>query len=141
MRAVVLGCTHYELVAERIRAAVQRPGRPPLVLHGSAGAVAAQALRRIGAAPDPAAPDAGTVTVLLAGEPGSLPATALTYAEGRLLAAVSPARYDERPAPDAFPRAAGPGDRRTPIRPRPCLRGGAPPVSGRPPRYGYAPSP
>lgn len=32
---VVLGCTHYELVAERIRAAVQKPGRPPLVLHGS----------------------------------------------------------------------------------------------------------
>ncbi|MER7974751.1 aspartate/glutamate racemase family protein, partial [Streptomyces sp. NPDC096080] len=29
---VVLGCTHYELVAERIRNAVQRPGRPPLVL-------------------------------------------------------------------------------------------------------------
>ncbi|MFG2307908.1 glutamate racemase [Streptomyces sp. NPDC048566] len=92
VRAVVLGCTHYELVAERIRAAVQRPGLPPLVLHGSAGAVAAQALRRIGAGPDPAAPDAGTVAVLLAGEPGSLPATALTYAEGRLLAAVSPAR-------------------------------------------------
>ncbi|MDG4865170.1 aspartate/glutamate racemase family protein, partial [Streptomyces sp. T-3] len=45
VRAVVLGCTHYELVAERIRAAVQQPDRPPLVLHGSAGAVAAQALR------------------------------------------------------------------------------------------------
>ncbi|NEB79063.1 glutamate racemase, partial [Streptomyces sp. SID14478] len=26
VKAVVLGCTHYELVAERIRAAVQRPG-------------------------------------------------------------------------------------------------------------------
>ncbi|MCX3062254.1 glutamate racemase, partial [Streptomyces beihaiensis] len=32
VRAVVLGCTHYELVAERIRAAVQRPGAEPLVL-------------------------------------------------------------------------------------------------------------
>ncbi|MFC9955679.1 glutamate racemase, partial [Streptomyces prasinus] len=53
---VVLGCTHYELVTERIRAAVQRPGRPPLVLHGSAGAVAAQAMRRLGEQPAPEAP-------------------------------------------------------------------------------------
>lgn len=92
VRAVVLGCTHYELVAERIRAAVQRPDRPPLVLHGSAGAVAAQALRRIGARPDPTVPAGSTVTVLLAGQQGALPATALTYEEGRILAAVSPAR-------------------------------------------------
>ncbi len=61
VRAVVLGCTHYELVATRIRDAVQRPGRPPLALHASAGAVAAQALRRIGAEPAPtAAPPAGS---------------------------------------------------------------------------------
>ena len=39
--AVVLGCTEYELVADRIRAAV--PGAVPF---GSAAAVAAQALRR-----------------------------------------------------------------------------------------------
>ncbi|WP_406839963.1 glutamate racemase [Streptomyces sp. AHU1] len=90
--AVVLGCTHYELVAERIRAAVQRPGRPPLVLHGSAGAVAAQALRRIGELPDPGAPATSTVTVLQSGREGALPATALTYEEGRILAAVSSAR-------------------------------------------------
>ncbi|MET9254038.1 glutamate racemase [Streptomyces sp. NPDC048182] len=89
---VVLGCTHYELVAERIRAAVQRPGRPRLVLHGSAGAVAAQALRRIGSAPEPAAPATGTLTVLLSGREGPLPATAPAYAEGRLLRAVTPAR-------------------------------------------------
>ncbi|MFJ4616577.1 glutamate racemase [Streptomyces sp. NPDC088812] len=89
---VVLGCTHYELVAERIRAAVQRPGRPPLALHGSAGAVAAQALRRIGAGPAPDAPAHGTVTVLLSGREGVLPAPALAYPEGRLLQAVSPAR-------------------------------------------------
>ncbi|MFE0450643.1 glutamate racemase [Streptomyces sp. NPDC058914] len=89
---VVLGCTHYELVAERIRAAVQRPGRPPLVLHGSAGAVAAQALRRIGARPEPEASADGTVTVLLSGREGELPAPALAYAEGRLLQAVSPAQ-------------------------------------------------
>lgn len=89
---VVLGCTHYELVADRIRAAVQRPGRPPLVLHGSAGAVAAQALRRIGARPAPEATALGTVTVILSGRQGGLPAPALTYAEGRLLQAVSPAQ-------------------------------------------------
>ncbi|MFF8093458.1 glutamate racemase [Streptomyces sp. NPDC016675] len=89
---VVLGCTHYELVAERIRAAVQRPGTPRLVLHGSAGAVAAQALRRIGARPDPGAPAEGTLTVLLSGREGALPAAALTYDEGLLLRTVTPAR-------------------------------------------------
>ncbi|MGQ4364466.1 glutamate racemase [Streptomyces sp. SAS_272] len=88
---VVLGCTHYELVADRIRAAVQRTGRPPLALHGSAGAVVAQALRRIGARPEPEAAALGAVTVLLSGRPGALPAPALAYAEGRLLQAVSPA--------------------------------------------------
>ncbi len=89
---VVLGCTHYELVAERIRAAVQRPGRPPLALHGSAGAVAAQALRRLDAQPAPGAPAEGTLTVLLSGREGALPAAALAYEEGRLLRAVTPAR-------------------------------------------------
>ncbi|MFI1706618.1 glutamate racemase [Streptomyces griseoruber] len=88
---VVLGCTHYELVADRIRTAVQRPGRPPLVLHGSAGAVAAQALRRIGAAPEPGTTDLGSVTVLLSGREGGLPQPALAYAEGRLLQTVTPA--------------------------------------------------
>ncbi|QEV22083.1 MULTISPECIES: glutamate racemase [Streptomyces] len=98
VRAVVLGCTHYELVAERIRAAVQQPQLPPLVLHGSAGAVAAQALRRTGERPgaapaavadsDAAAPG---LTVLLSGRAEQLPREALTYAEGRMLAAVSPA--------------------------------------------------
>lgn len=88
---VVLGCTHYELVADRIRTAVQRPGAAPLALHGSAGAVAAQALRRIGARPAPDAPATGTVTVLLNGREGELPAAALSYAEGRLLQTVAPA--------------------------------------------------
>ncbi|MFJ9037377.1 glutamate racemase [Streptomyces sp. NPDC102406] len=89
VRAVVLGCTHYELVAERIRAAVQRPGAAPLVLHSSAGAVAAQALRRIGERP-PAEPGAqGTLTVILSGRTEPLPPAALTYAEGRSLQALS----------------------------------------------------
>ncbi|MFF6996246.1 glutamate racemase [Streptomyces sp. NPDC008313] len=89
---VVLGCTHYELVAERIRAALQRPDRPPLVLHGSAGAVAAQALRRIGEQPAVDAPADGSLTVLLAGRETALPAAALAYEEGRLLPAVAPVR-------------------------------------------------
>lgn len=82
---VVLGCTHYELVAERIRGALRRPGAPPVALHGSAGAVAAQALRRIGAAPAPDAAPTGSLTVLLSGRAGTLPQAALAYAEGRLL--------------------------------------------------------
>ncbi|MFF5477752.1 glutamate racemase [Streptomyces sp. NPDC012935] len=89
---VVLGCTHYELVSDRIRAAVQRPGFPPLVLHGSAGAVAAQALRRLGEQPAPTAEANGTLTVLLSGRQGMLPEPALAYDEGRLLQAISPAR-------------------------------------------------
>ncbi|MBB1246259.1 aspartate/glutamate racemase family protein [Streptomyces durbertensis] len=91
VRAVVLGCTHYELVGERIRAAVQRAGRPPLRLYGSAGAVAAQALRRIGAVPRSPAYPAGSLTVLHSGRPAELTAVALGYAEGRSLAAPSPA--------------------------------------------------
>ncbi|MEF9902266.1 glutamate racemase [Streptomyces sp. P9-A2] len=87
---VVLGCTHYELVAEHIRAAVQRPGLPPLVLHGSAGAVAAQTMRRLGEQPAPEAPATGTLTVLLSGREGALPPPALAYAEGRLLQQVTP---------------------------------------------------
>lgn len=87
---VVLGCTHYELVAERIRAAVQRPGLPPVVLHGSAGAVAAQALRRLGGRPAPRTAAVGTLTVLLSGKEGPLPAAALAYAEGRMLRTAAP---------------------------------------------------
>ncbi|AKJ14839.1 glutamate racemase [Streptomyces incarnatus] len=89
---VVLGCTNYELVGERIREAVQRPGRAPLALHGSAGAVAAQALRRIGVEPAPAAVADTTLTVLLSGREAALPDTALSYQEGRFLQAVSPVR-------------------------------------------------
>ncbi|MFF3326842.1 glutamate racemase [Streptomyces sp. NPDC002889] len=91
VRAVVLGCTHYELVADRIRAALQRPDLPPVVLHGSAGAVAAQALRRIGQSPAPEAEPSNALTVLLSGRECALPGPALRYAEGRLLQAVSPA--------------------------------------------------
>jgi len=87
VRAVVLGCTHYELVGERIRAAVRAPGGPEPVLYGSAAAVATQALRRIGTEPDPAAASTGGLTVLLSGRPAELTGIARVYTEGRLLAA------------------------------------------------------
>lgn len=88
VRAVVLGCTHYELVADRIRAAVGHP----VALHGSAMAVAAQALRRIGEQPAPDAAPSNRLTVLLSGRESTLPEQAFSYVEGGLLQAVSPAR-------------------------------------------------
>jgi glutamate racemase len=97
VRAVVLGCTHYELVAEHVHAAVQRPDLPPLVLHGTADAVAAQALRRIGERPTPQEPDEGSLTVILSGREEPLPAAALAYDEGRLLQAVSARALGVRP--------------------------------------------
>ncbi|MFR9675704.1 glutamate racemase [Streptomyces sp. TR02-1] len=84
VRAVVLGCTHYELVGVRIRAAAASGGTAP-ELHGSAAAVAAQTLRRLGAEPAPGAAATGSVRVLSAGRPSALPAAARTFAEGRLL--------------------------------------------------------
>jgi glutamate racemase len=93
-QAVVLGCTEYELAADLIAAAV-----PGAVTFGSAAAVAAQALCRIprgaaGAARAARAtepsrdsdPRLGTVRILLSGRPSPLPAAALTYPEGQLLA-------------------------------------------------------
>ena len=98
--AVVLGCTEYELAAGEIAAAL-----PDTTLFGSAAAVAAQTLRRIGAGgaggagPPPlgAAGGTGTVRVLLSGRPADLPTAALRYAEGRLLAGLMAGRAaDER---------------------------------------------
>ncbi|KAF0648995.1 MULTISPECIES: glutamate racemase [Streptomyces] len=84
---VVLGCTHYELVEERIRAALRPVTGRDVTLYGSADAVAAQVLRRLGA---PARPDAApapdtALTVLLSGRPSALPPAALRYPQGRLL--------------------------------------------------------
>ncbi len=90
VRALVLGCTHYELVADRIREAVRPAGGAPLAMYGSAEAVAAQALRRIGTEPCPQAEPTGGLTVLLGGRLAALPGTALAYEEGRALAAVAP---------------------------------------------------
>ena len=82
--AVVLGCTHYELVADRIAAAV-----PGAALYGSADAVAAQALRRIGADRGVGV-GRGGLDVVLSGRAAPLPDAALAYAEGAALA-VTPA--------------------------------------------------
>lgn len=92
VRAVVLGCTHYELVAERIREAVGGPAGRHIVLHGSARAVAAQALRRIGAEPAPSAEPSSSIAVILSGRVSELPPAALAYPEGRGLAAVGSVR-------------------------------------------------
>lgn len=91
VRSVVLGCTHYELVADRISAALSAP----VVLYGSARAVAAQTLRRLGVDRFPAEPGAvrpGRLTVLLSGRESALSEQALSYAEGRLLQTVAPVR-------------------------------------------------
>ncbi|MFD7556583.1 glutamate racemase [Streptomyces sp. NPDC059533] len=84
---VVLGCTHYELVEAPIRAALdERTRGAGYVFHGSAEPVALQALRRLGVGPAPELPRTGGLTVLRSGREENLPAAALAYAEGRLLA-------------------------------------------------------
>jgi len=100
--AVVLGCTEYELAAGEIAAAL-----PGTTLFGSAAAVAAQALRRAwtdgSGTPPPGAPrGTGTVQVLLSGRRADLPAAALRYPEGRLLAGLV---ADRRPGDGAGPAA------------------------------------
>lgn len=84
-RDVVLGCTHYELVAPLIRERVRAVTGRPVRLHGSAQAVAAQALRRVGAPAEPDGAARGGLLVLAGGEPCEPPAAMLGYAEGRLL--------------------------------------------------------
>ncbi len=119
--AIVLGCTEYELAAGEIAAAL-----PGATLFGSAAAVAAQTLRRAGAGgsgtPPPGAPlsgtplsgaplsgtpdRTGTVLVLLSGRRADLPAAALRYREGRLLAGLV---ADRRPADHASADRASDG--------------------------------
>ncbi|OAK51083.1 glutamate racemase [Rhodococcus sp. Eu-32] len=81
VEAVVLGCTHYPLVAAEIAAALP----DGVTLFDSAEAVARQTLRRIDQLGRPAS-GSGAVTVSLSGRDGSLPASALAHHEGRLLA-------------------------------------------------------
>ncbi|CAL9564316.1 Glutamate racemase 2 [Nocardiopsis dassonvillei] len=89
VRGIVLGCTHYDLVAEAITQALrQRPDASGEVeLFTAAGAVAAQALRRIGGSGGVAGEGGGRVRVLAGGRPARLPAAALAYPAGRALAA------------------------------------------------------
>ncbi|GAA1092529.1 glutamate racemase [Kitasatospora arboriphila] len=87
---VVLGCTHYELVRDEITAALAGIAAPGMRFHGSADAVAAQALRRLdGREP---APGSGTLTVLHSGRPSALAEAAARYPEGRLISGGVPAR-------------------------------------------------
>jgi glutamate racemase len=83
--AIVLGCTHYPLVGAEIMAALPTGVR----MFDSAEAVARQTLRRIdelGNRPI----GSGEVSVFLSGRAGALPGSAMTHAEGRLLAAEQP---------------------------------------------------
>ncbi|MGW6695439.1 glutamate racemase [Rhodococcus sp. NPDC054953] len=73
--AVVLGCTHYPLVADEIAARLPSG----VTLFDSAQAVAAQTLRRIDALGRDLG-GSGSVSVLLSGRPGELPAGARSYA-------------------------------------------------------------
>jgi glutamate racemase len=87
VRALVLGCTQYRLVADRIQAAL-----PPRVeLFDAAEAVATQTLRRLGLPSCPEAMPTGNLEVLISGRPGELPPAALRYEAGRALM-----RADER---------------------------------------------
>jgi glutamate racemase len=85
VRSVVLACTHYELVAPRIQAALQRGSQAAPTLYGSAEALALQALTRLGLQPRLAAPATGCLTVLRSGRVEALPETALAYPHGGLL--------------------------------------------------------
>lgn len=78
--SIVLGCTHYPLVAEQIMR-----GLPDATLFDSAEAVARQTLRRLGARPE-ASGEPGRVDVVLSGRPGVLPPAARRYPVGRALA-------------------------------------------------------
>jgi glutamate racemase len=86
VRALVLGCTHFGLVAERIQRAV----REGVAIFDSPEAVARQTLRRIGLEPDPAAYPAGVEAVLRSGRPGALSDVMLAYPAGARLRSGQP---------------------------------------------------
>ncbi|HLH68609.1 MAG TPA: aspartate/glutamate racemase family protein [Candidatus Dormibacteraeota bacterium] len=81
VRALVLGCTQYRLVADRIQAALPAG----VELFDAAEAVAAQTLRRLGLPPCPEATPTGSLDVVTSGRPGQLPPAALRYEAGRML--------------------------------------------------------
>ena len=88
VRALVLGCTHYGLVADRIQAAVGEG----VLIFDSPEAVARQTLRRLGIDPAPDAEPAPIDAVLLSGRLGDLPEELDAYAAGARLRAREPRR-------------------------------------------------
>lgn len=82
VQALVLGCTHYGLVADRIAEALG-----DVTIFDSPIAVARQTLRRLGLEPDPAASGGGVEAVLLSGRLDTLPEAMLAYPAGRRLRA------------------------------------------------------
>lgn len=80
VRTLVLGCTHYGLVADRIAEVMT-----DVTIFDSPVAVARQTLRRLGLAPDPSASGGGVEAVLLSGRPGELPAAMRAYPAGQRL--------------------------------------------------------
>src|SRR3954468_9145470 len=89
VRSLVLGCTHYGLVVDRIVAALG----DGVTIHDSPVAVARQTLRRMGLEPAPMAPDAGVEAVLLSGRTGSLPASWSAYPAGERLVRSAAGRH------------------------------------------------
>ncbi|MFC5181747.1 glutamate racemase [Actinomadura harenae] len=75
VKHVVLGCTHYELIAPQIAAAF--PSSPEL--FSSASALATQTLRRLNETPIPEAAPTGTLTVFQSGRQTPLPPIAQRY--------------------------------------------------------------
>jgi glutamate racemase len=107
---VVLGCTEYELVADVIAAALPTGVR----VHGSAPAIARQAVTRARRADDLASCASGQLDVLLSGRPGQLPPAAFTYSAGRRIATsrkpfASPGATTRYIAPDIRPDSAPEG--------------------------------
>lgn len=104
-RSIVLGCTHYPLVVDRIRAALPSGTG----LHDSSRAVAGQALRRLGLTEDPDGEPAD-VRVFLGRDEAVMPDAARTYPVGDALArggrisrAVLPATGEARLPAEAEP--------------------------------------
>ncbi|KSZ60668.1 glutamate racemase [Rhodococcus sp. C26F] len=90
VQGVVLGCTHYPLVADTITEHLPAGVR----LFDSAEAVARQTLRRIDALGRPAS-GSGRVEVFRSGVPGELPPAATVFAAGRALLAAPGDMRDE----------------------------------------------
>lgn len=82
VKALVLGCTHYGLVADQIADAVGG-----VAIFDSPVAVARQTLRRLDLQADPEASGGGVEAVLSSGRRGRLPGAMLAYPAGRRLSA------------------------------------------------------